>query len=75
MSFYNQCCRAILADQPDAETANEVICTTCHNAFMYDGAKWVNKLELGQRKVDKLRTIGKVNRLAGPLFGLPNGKT
>lgn len=78
MSFKNPCCRSAItaADAShDPETGIELDCTTCHNSFMYDGLTWKNKLELGQRKIDKLRTISKTNRLAGGLFGSSSGKT
>lgn len=63
VGFYNDCDLGYFADHKDADTADRWECPTCLMTFIYDGERWRNVLEIGQRKVDKLMTIGRVRLL------------
>ena len=63
MSFRNPCCRANMAAIRGPNTGDELTCQ-CGNEFLHDGKMWMHKLELGLRKIEKLRRINHVNLLA-----------
>lgn len=62
MSFKNICCLGYLTHtMADAQTGEDTTCPNCGNEFVHDGASWRPRLELGQRKVEKLHRIRLVN--------------
>lgn len=59
-------CRCAREDEivdPDAFTGTITDCPTCGTSYINDNGTWRNTATLGARKRDKLRAIGKVERV------------